>query len=90
MIARRKHEGIPCTDRLLELFCPRHTWRGTVNLSGRVSRMQATGRTLTDLLPPRATDFRPDLEFLGPEGSMVRGSDMIAAEVEQVIDLVVG
>ena len=43
-----------------------------------------------DLLPTRATDFRPDLELLGPGGSMVRGSAMILAEVEEVIDLVVG
>ena len=42
-----------------------------------------------DLLPTRATDFRPDLEFLGPGSSMIRGSDMIAAEVEKVIDVVV-
>jgi hypothetical protein len=26
----------------------------------------------------------------GPEGSMVRGSDMIAAEMEEVVDLIVG
>ena len=43
-----------------------------------------------DLLPTSATDFRPDLEFLGPGSSMVGGSDVIAAEVEEVIDLVVG
>ena len=43
-----------------------------------------------DLLPTRATDFRPDLEFLDPGSSMVRGSDVIAAEVEEVIDLVMG
>jgi hypothetical protein len=43
-----------------------------------------------DLLPTRATDFCPDLEFLGPESSMLRGSDVIATEVEEVIDLVVG
>ena len=43
-----------------------------------------------DLLPTRGTDFRPDLEFLGSGGSTVRGSDLIAAELEEVVDLVVG
>jgi hypothetical protein len=43
-----------------------------------------------DLFLARATDFRPDLEFLDPGSSMGRGSDMIAAEVEELIDLVVG
>ena len=47
-------------------------------------------RGVGDLLPTRATDFRPDLEFLGPGGSMVCGSDVIAAELEEVVDLVVG
>jgi CSLREA domain-containing protein len=42
------------------------------------------------LLATRAADFRPDLECLGPGGSVLGGSDMIAAEVEQVIDLIVG
>ena len=41
-----------------------------------------------DLLPTRATDLRPDLEFL--EALWVRGSDMIAAEMEEVVDLIVG
>jgi hypothetical protein len=36
-----------------------------VNLSGRVSRMQASGSGQWGLLPTHATDFGPDLEFLG-------------------------
>ncbi len=64
--------------------------RGTVNLSGRVSRMQATGSGHWDLLPTYITDFGPDPEFLGPGSSMLCGSDVIAAEVEEVIDLIVG
>ena len=64
--------------------------RGTVNLSGRVSRMQATGRGHWGLLPTHATDFGPDSEFLGPGSSMLCGSDVIAAEVEEVVDLIVG
>ena len=59
---------------------------GTVNLSGRVSRMQATCSGHWGLLPTRTAD----LEFLGPGSSMRGGSDVIAAEVEEVIDLVVG
>ena len=35
-------------------------------------------------------DFGPDLEFLGPGGSMLGGSDMITAKMEQVVDLIVG
>src|SRR5215472_10199629 len=37
-----------------------------------------------------AADFGPDLECLGPEGSMLGGSDVIAAETEEVVDLIVG
>jgi predicted TIM-barrel fold metal-dependent hydrolase len=36
-------------------------------------------------LLPNAADFRPDVKSLGPGSSVLRGSDMIAAEVEQVI-----
>ena len=35
-------------------------------------------------------DFGPDLEFLGPGSSVLGGSDMIAAKMEEVVDLVVG
>jgi hypothetical protein len=68
----------------------RQTGDGTVNLSGRVSRTQATGSEHWGLLPTHATDFGPDPEFLGPGSSMLCGSDVIAAEVEEVIDLIVG
>ena len=63
---------------------------GTVNLSGRVSRIQATGSGHWGLLPTHATDFSPDPEFLGPGSSVLGGSDVIATEVEEVIDLIVG
>src|SRR5215469_6681825 len=69
--------------------CPRST-DGTVNLSVPPSRMQTIGRGHGDLLATRAANFRPDLECLGPGSSILCGSDMIAAEVEQVIDLIVG
>jgi hypothetical protein len=67
-----------------------YTNNGTVNLSGRISRMQATSSGHWGLLPTHTADFGPDLEFLGPGSSMLGGSDVIAAEVEEVIDLVVG
>jgi hypothetical protein len=37
-----------------------------------------------------ASDLGPGLKGLGSGGSILAGSDVIAAEVEQVIDLVVG
>ena len=43
------------------------------------------GRTL-----PSAADFRPDVEALRPGSSVLGGSDVIAAGVEQVVDLIVG
>ena len=43
------------------------------------------GRTLPD-----AADFRPDVEALGPGSFVLGSSDVIAAEVEQVFDLIVG
>ena len=46
--------------------------------------------SIGDLLPTDAPDFRPDLECLGPKSSMLRSSNVIAAEVEEVIDLIVG
>src|SRR5262249_33717834 len=36
-------------------------------------------------LPAHAADFGPDLEFLGPGRSVLGGSDMIAAEKEEVL-----
>ena len=52
--------------------------------------MQATGSGHRGLLPTHATDFGPDLEFLGPGSFMLGRSDVISAKVEEVIDLIVG
>ena len=41
-------------------------------------------------MPTYTADFGPDPEFLGPGSSVLGGSDVIATEVEEVIDLVVG
>jgi hypothetical protein len=45
---------------------------------------------LTELLPTHTADFSPNLKFLGPGSSMLGSSDMIAAEMEEVVDLIVG
>jgi hypothetical protein len=63
---------------------------GTVNLSGRVSWMQAMAMCIGNLRPTHATDFGPDLECLGPGSSVLGSSDVIAAEAEEVIGLIVG
>jgi hypothetical protein len=63
---------------------------GTVNLSGRVSRMQAIGKGHWKFILTNAADFRPDLERLSPGSSMLGGSNVIAAEMKQVVDLIVG
>jgi hypothetical protein len=52
--------------------------------------MQASSSGHWGLLQTHATDFGPDLDFLGPGSSMLCGSDVITAEVEEVIDLIVG
>ena len=59
-------------------------------LVGSGYRMQATGSGHWGLLPTHTADFGPDVESLGPGSSMLGGSDVIAAEVEEVIDLIVG
>jgi hypothetical protein len=45
---------------------------------------------IENLLPTHTADFGPDLEFFGPGCSALGGSAMIAAEMEEVVDLVVG
>jgi hypothetical protein len=35
-------------------------------------------------------DFRPDLECVGPGGSVLGGGDVIAVEIRQIVDLIVG
>jgi hypothetical protein len=65
-------------------------FNGTVNLSGRVISDAGEWQWALGSLPTHATDFGPDLEFLGPGSSMLGGSDVIAAKLEEVIDLIVG
>ena len=37
-----------------------------------------------------AGDLRPGLKGLGAGGSILIGGDMVAAEIEEVVDLIVG
>ena len=67
----------------------RGIYAGTVNLSGRVSRVQPTGKVHRNLVATHTADFSPDLECLAPGSSVLGSSDVIAAEVEEVIDLIV-
>ena len=39
-------------------------------------------------MPPHAGDFGPDLESLAPASSVLGSSDVIAAEMEEVVDLI--
>ena len=86
-------------EELVIIEMPRH-WApnqlvarvGTVNLS-RSGSVGITSRRQSDLgniLSTHAADFRPDLECLGPVGSVLGGSDVISTEMEQVVDLIVG
>jgi hypothetical protein len=55
--------------------------------SGRLNLRYRQGNS--NLLPTYTADFGPDLEFV-VGSSVLGGSDMIAAEMEQVVDLIVG
>jgi hypothetical protein len=73
------------------LTAPPHGARnGTVNLSGRISRKQGLAVCIRNLLPSHAADFGPDLECLAPGSSVLGRSDVIAAEMEQIVDLTMG
>ena len=52
--------------------------------------MQADWEWALASLQTHTTDFGPDLEFVGPGSSVLGGSDVIAAEMEEVVDLIMG
>ena len=56
--------------------------------SGRLNLRYRQGNS--NLLPTHTAEFGPDLEFVVRGSSVLGGSDMIAAEMEQVVDLIVG
>jgi hypothetical protein len=62
---------------------------GTVNLLGRVvgCRRLAVG---IEFIANPCNRFRPRAGILGPGSSILGGSDVVAAKVEEVIDLIVG
>src|SRR3954467_9077934 len=64
---------------------------GTVNLIGSGRGKAHEGRVYQRLYPSgHAGDRGPGLEGLGSGGSILDGGDVVAAEVEQVIDPIVG
>src|SRR4051812_12515699 len=68
----------------------RRTGAGTVNLIGSGHDKAHEARSHEGLCPSgHAGDLGPGLEGLGPGGSVLAGGEVIAAEVEEVVDLVV-
>jgi hypothetical protein len=64
---------------------------GTVNLIGSGCDKAHEGRSHERLCPSgHAGDLGPGLEGLGSGGSILMGGAVIAAEVEEVVDLIVG
>ena len=64
---------------------------GTVNLIGSGRDKAHEGRSHEGLCPSgHAGDLGPSLEGLGSGGLILAGGDVIAAEVEEVVDLIVG
>src|SRR3954467_7614570 len=74
-----------------KLPCPGDKcWDGTVNLIGSGRDTAHEGRAHEGLCPSgHAGDRGPGLEGLGPGGSILAGGEVIAAEMEQVVDLIV-
>src|SRR3954452_25585077 len=86
----------PSTASIASPSCARrhrsgNTRVGTVNLIGSGRDRAHEGRSHEGLCPSgHAGDLGAGLEGLGPGGSILAGGEVIAAEVEQVVDLVVG
>jgi hypothetical protein len=64
---------------------------GTVNLIGSGRNTAHEGRSQEGLCPSgHAGDRGPDLKGLGPGGSILGGGAVIAAEMEEIVDPVMG
>src|SRR3954468_19491239 len=64
---------------------------GTVNLIGSGRDTAPEGRSHEGLCPSgHAGDRGPGLKGLGPGGSVLAGGEVIAAEVEEIVDPIVG
>src|SRR3954453_8644777 len=73
-------------DAWLELYTA-----GTVNLIGSGRDTAHEGRSHEGLCPSgHAGDLGPSLEGLGSGGSVLSGGDVVAAEVEEVVDTIMG
>src|SRR3954470_10297940 len=76
---------------LLALRCQPRSGAGTVNLIGSGRDTAQEGRSHEGLCPSgHAGDRGPGLKGLGPGGSIRAGGAVIAAEVEEIVDPVVG
>jgi hypothetical protein len=69
---------------------PQDVWVAPSTCSIGVTEFASPAMESKNLLPTHTADFGPDLEFFGPGSSVLGGSDMIAAKVEEVIDLIMG
>src|SRR3954453_8754598 len=87
---RRLGDARELDGALLLLASDASTYMGTVNLIGSGRDTAHEGRSHERLCPRgHAGDLSPGLEGLGSGGSILGGGAVIAAEVEQVVDLVV-
>src|SRR3954470_6588447 len=69
----------------------RELWRWHRQLDWLWSRQGRRGRPHERLCPSgHAGDLGPGLEGLGPGGAILTGGEVIAAEVEEVVDPIVG
>src|SRR4051795_6775645 len=76
--------------RTLHTRYPVESLAGTVNLIGSGHDKAHEARSHEGLCPSgHAGDRGPGLEGLGPGGSILAGRAVIAAEMEQVVDLIV-
>src|SRR4051812_31791899 len=91
--ACRRPLPFPGAVQRFRLMRPRSRGRprtGTVNLVGSGRDKAHEGQSHERLCPSgNAADLGPGLEGLGSGGSILVGGDVIAAEVEQVVDLIV-
>src|SRR5215217_6333077 len=81
----------PLPSRSAPTLTPPNSAPGTVNLIGSGRDMAHEGRSHEGLCPSgHAGDRGPGLEGLGSGGPILAGGEVIAAEVEEVVDPVMG
>jgi len=72
-------------DRVLSARRAPSTCHGSDQLESR-----GLAVCIRNLVPTHAGDFGPDLESLAPASSVLGSSDVIAAEMEEDVDLIMG